>query len=337
LISNGGRVRQPDRALPHTNTFKYDPFGRRIYKSSSATTSVFAYDGDDLVEEVNSLDAVVARYTQTDGIDEPLAMLRSGATDYYNADGLGSVTSLTSATGAVAQTYAFDSFGKQTASGGSLTNSFQYTSREFDLETGLYYYRARYYDQASGRFLSEDRTRFKSGLDFYGYAFNSPIVLKDPFGLFPTPWHRGATQGAAEAIFGPKCLDSAKTVADADAAVDDFNYGSGGWWGSITGAIQFAFHSGTGWAQPGPHFPTQQMLDQLHNNALSTCNLKDLGESLHSRQDSIAHGGWSSFDHYFHGTIPDTNPANSGLAHAAIMDTAGELSEFKSKCLKCCE
>src|SRR5438128_1145971 len=68
-------------------SFKYDPFGRRIYKSSSAGTSVFAYDGDNLVEETNSAGAVVARYEQTHNIDEPLAMLRSAATSYYHADG----------------------------------------------------------------------------------------------------------------------------------------------------------------------------------------------------------------------------------------------------------
>jgi RHS repeat-associated protein len=44
----------------------------------------------------------------------------------------------------LAQTHTFDSFGKQTASSGSLTNPFQYTGREFDPETSLYYYRARY-------------------------------------------------------------------------------------------------------------------------------------------------------------------------------------------------
>lgn len=35
-------------------TFRYDPLGRRIEKSSSATTSVFAYDGDNMIEETNS-------------------------------------------------------------------------------------------------------------------------------------------------------------------------------------------------------------------------------------------------------------------------------------------
>jgi YD repeat-containing protein len=134
-----------------TVTFKYDPMGRRIEKTTSSTTSIYAYDKDKLIEETNSSGTVVARYSQTDDIDEPLAMLRSSATSYYQADGLGSVTSLSNGAGALAQTYTFDSFGKQTASSGSVVNPFQYTGRELDSETGLYYFRARYYDPSVGR------------------------------------------------------------------------------------------------------------------------------------------------------------------------------------------
>jgi RHS repeat-associated protein len=166
-----------------TVSFKYDPFGRRIEKISPSTTSIFAYDGDNLIEEVNSSGAVVARYSQGENIDEPLAMLRGGATDYYEADGLGSVTSLSSPAGALVQTYTFDSFGKQTASSGSLTNPFRYTGREFDTETSLYYYRARYYDPAAGRFLSEDPASFRGGINLYGYVLNNPANTIDPSGL----------------------------------------------------------------------------------------------------------------------------------------------------------
>lgn len=77
-----------------TATFKYDLFGRRIFKSSSSGTSVFTYDGDKVVEETNSSGTAVARYAQGLNIDEPLAMLRSATTSYYQADGLGSITSL---------------------------------------------------------------------------------------------------------------------------------------------------------------------------------------------------------------------------------------------------
>jgi hypothetical protein len=65
-------------------TFKYDPFGRRIYKSSSTATSIYAYDGDNLAEEVNSTGTAVARYSDGTNVDETLGMLRSGTTSYYS-------------------------------------------------------------------------------------------------------------------------------------------------------------------------------------------------------------------------------------------------------------
>jgi RHS repeat-associated protein len=178
LPSSGGTV-----------SYRYDPFGRRIYKSSASGTSVYAYDGQDLVEETNASGGVAARYSQTQNIDEPLAMLRAGATSYYDADGLGSVTSLSNGAGSVAQTYGYDSFGRQTNSSGSLTNSFQYTAREFDPETGLYYYLGRYYDPNSGRFLSEDPLGYDGGdTNFYAYVFDSPSNAVDPSGLNGQSW-----------------------------------------------------------------------------------------------------------------------------------------------------
>jgi len=168
-----------------TVAFKYDPFGRRIYKSSSNGTSVFAYDGYNLIEETNSTGGVVTRYEDTQNIDEPLAMLRSAATSYYHADGLGSVTSLSNSSGALANTYTYDSFGKLTNSTGSLTNPLRYTARESDLETSLYFYRARYYDPSTGRFLSEDPLGVKVDLNFYRYVQNNPINATDPSGLCP--------------------------------------------------------------------------------------------------------------------------------------------------------
>jgi RHS repeat-associated protein len=164
-------------------TFKYDPFARRIEKVSPTFTSIFAYDGDNLIETVNSSGSVVSRYADTQNIDEPLAELRSSTTSYYEADGLGSVTSLTSSAGAVANTYTYDSYGNLTASSGSVANPFSYTGREIDTETGLYYYRARYYDPTVGRFVSEDTISW-SGEDanFYRYASNEPSMFIDPLG-----------------------------------------------------------------------------------------------------------------------------------------------------------
>jgi len=166
-----------------TVSFKYDPFGRRIYKSSSEGTSIYAYDQGNAIEEVNGSGALVARYADTLHVDDPLAMLRSSATSYYETDGLGTVTSLSNSAGSLAQTYGYDSFGKQLSSTGSLANPFQYTAREFDSETSLNYYRARYFDSSAGRFISEDPLHFGQGVNFYAYVGNGATNLVDPTGL----------------------------------------------------------------------------------------------------------------------------------------------------------
>jgi RHS repeat-associated protein len=80
--------------------------------------------------------------------------------------------------------YAYDSFGELLASTGPKVNPSQNTARESDTETGLYYYRARYYDPVTGRFLSEDPLRFFAGeVNFYPYAEQNPVNLSDPLGL----------------------------------------------------------------------------------------------------------------------------------------------------------
>lgn len=137
------------------------------------------------MEETNSSGGVIARYSQNLSVDEPLAMLRSSTTSYYERDGLGSVTSLSNGAGAIANNYTYDSFGNPAASTGTILNSFRYTGREFDTATNLYYYRARYYDPNIGRFISEDPIRFKGGVNFYAYVGNNPLNLTDPSGLCP--------------------------------------------------------------------------------------------------------------------------------------------------------
>lgn len=166
-----------------TTTFKYDPFGRRIQKSGPLGATNYLYDGNNSVEEVDSAGNVLARYTQGSHIDEPFAELRSGTISYYEDDGGDSVTSLTSSAGAVANSYAYDSFGKLTASSGTLTNPFQFAGRDLDPETGVFYNRYRYYDPTVGRFISEDPSGFDGGINFYPYVNNSPIGSVDPLGL----------------------------------------------------------------------------------------------------------------------------------------------------------
>jgi RHS repeat-associated protein len=167
-----------------TTTFRYDPFGRRIQKSGPLGTTNYLYDGATSIEEVDNGGNVLARYTQSKGIDRPLAQLRSGTTSYYQQDGLGLVTSLSNSSGALAGTYTYDSYGKATASTGTPTNPLQYTAREFDSETSLLFNRARYFDPSVGRFLNQDPIQFGGGTNFYAYTRNNPIVRTDPFGYY---------------------------------------------------------------------------------------------------------------------------------------------------------
>ena len=174
-----------------TVAFLYDPFGRRIQKvyttganPPTTTTTNYLYDGDNEIEQADSNGNLLSRFAQAEDIDQPLARSASGTTSFYEQDGLGSVTSLTNSSGTLAQSYAFDSFGKIINFSGNIANPFRYTGRDFDSETGLYSYRARYYDPGMGRFLSEDPSGFKAGANFYIYVANDPQDSTDPTGLY---------------------------------------------------------------------------------------------------------------------------------------------------------
>jgi len=185
-----------------TTTFRYDPFGRRIQKSGPLGATNYLYDdGINLIEEIDSSGSVLGRFSGTQNTDEPLSELISGTTSYYQQDGPGSVTALSTTTGGLANTYVYDSFGKTLSSSGTVPNAFQYVARELDSETGLYYYRARYYDPSVGRFITEDPIRFKGGIDFYRYAANNPILSTDPLGLAPGGTCT-CTGSGAKPIFG---------------------------------------------------------------------------------------------------------------------------------------
>src|SRR5437588_12921919 len=99
---------------------------------------------------------------------------------------LGSITSLTDPAGAVVETNEYDSFGRELSHTGPVVHPYRYTAREWEADTNLYYYRARYYDQSTGRFLSEDPIGFAGGINFFDYSFNNPAKFIDPSGLAVT-------------------------------------------------------------------------------------------------------------------------------------------------------
>jgi len=105
--------------------------------------------------------------------------------DYYHYDGLGSVVALSDSNGDTVQTYEYSVYGQVAAEDPNfLTNPYMFTGRRFDIETGLYYYRARYYNPYVGRFLQTDPVGYGAGINWYLYCRNNPVGLVDPSGLW---------------------------------------------------------------------------------------------------------------------------------------------------------
>jgi RHS repeat-associated protein len=150
--------------------------------------------------------------------------------------------------GSNAQSYTYDSFGNVTASTGTVANPFQFTAREFDPETALYYYRARYYDASAGRFLNEDPLGVNGGINLYRYALNSPTNYFDPLGLvaeecrppkcnaaFPSS---PANAQLAQLVYAEGNGTPVGDLAIASVVVNRANYGSPGEFGiGILGVI----------------------------------------------------------------------------------------------------
>ena len=94
-------------------------------------------------------------------------------------------------------TQRFDAWGNQIQASGTIPQ-YGYTGREPD-ETGLIFYRARYYDPQIGRFISRDPVGFGGGINQYAYVGNNPTNFTDPSGLKAadpvTTWVNNAYKG----------------------------------------------------------------------------------------------------------------------------------------------
>ena len=106
---------------------------------------------------------------------------------------------------AIVSSTSYDSFGnaipKQAAGSAAsgtgkatpnIATSYRYTGREYDVDTGLYYYRNRWYDPEIGRFISEDPIGFAGGdINLYGYVGNNPLSFTDPSGNYACSRQKG--------------------------------------------------------------------------------------------------------------------------------------------------
>jgi RHS repeat-associated protein len=165
-------------------SFQYDGYGRRTGKTISGYTTNYLYDGANIVQELSG--TTPTANLLSGGIDEVFTRTDANGTANFLRDALGSTVALTDNGGTSLATYAYESFGNTSVTSGSSANPYQYTGREND-GTGLFFYRARYYNPSLQRFISEDPIGFGGGqANLYAYVGNSPLNLIDPTGLDAT-------------------------------------------------------------------------------------------------------------------------------------------------------
>ena len=170
----------------------YDGDGNRVAETASGVTTRYLVDdlnptGYAQVVEETVNGAPQREYTYgLQRIDEDQIVNNAWTVSYYGYDGFGTVRQLTNAAGAVTDTYEYDAFGNEITSTGSTPNEMLYRGEQYDSTLGLYYLRARYYNPATGRFMSRDplngNIRIPATLHKYLYADTDPVNVEDPSG-----------------------------------------------------------------------------------------------------------------------------------------------------------
>jgi RHS repeat-associated protein len=156
---------------------------------AKAWTEYYVYDGQHVALVYRDPDgpsgaqpAVLrARVLHGEAVDQVLAQ-----EDVTTLSTPGTVRDVVNSQGQVRNHLVYDAFGKVVSETNAAVDFlFGYTGRERDEETGLHYYRARYYDPAVGRFVSEDPIGFAAGdANLYRYVGNEVTNATDPSGLW---------------------------------------------------------------------------------------------------------------------------------------------------------
>jgi RHS repeat-associated protein len=184
----------------HTNgalaeSYAYDALGRRVRTSTCSVTNFHLYEGIHCTADLDATGAVVRAYVYGPGIDNLLAMTTYSATEtntyYYLTDHLGSVIAITDGQGDVVEQYRYDAWGRVTVfdqvgtplTESAIGNRYTFQGREYSWPTGFHYFRARWYDPVTGRWLSNDPIGISGGLNQYVAFDNAPVMYSDPLAM----------------------------------------------------------------------------------------------------------------------------------------------------------
>lgn len=148
-----------------------------------------------------------------------VATNRGGVKTWYHSDHLGSTRLITDSWGQKLQDYDYAPFGLTARSSGSAVNGKLFGGHEQDVDSGLVYMHARYYDASLGRFISPDSLipdpRNPQAFNRYAFVYNNPISNADPTGHVPvvaavlTCASVGATVGVTSTAFAISVVGAA--------------------------------------------------------------------------------------------------------------------------------
>lgn len=167
-----------------TTRFDYDDGGLRVKKISTTDETRYLYDDDSVLVEVDGDGQTTHKYDYGDGL-LALTSVDNGSREssFYLTDALQSVVNLAAANSDLIHSYRYDAWGNVLEEQGTSDNRRQYTGHFHDIETGLDYFGARYYDSEIGRFLSQDpylgEADTPPSLHRYLYAYANPLRYVD--------------------------------------------------------------------------------------------------------------------------------------------------------------